>query len=84
MIKNGAEAIHLATGMVVGYPPCRSISYFKNFIEEKYKVKVIVGTHPIPQKYYDTHQNLATWSGDMWQELIKPILGDEKLRIEYN
>ena len=22
MIKNGAEVIHLATGLVVGYPPC--------------------------------------------------------------
>ncbi|UWG97630.1 CGGC domain-containing protein [Dehalobacter sp. DCM] len=22
MIKNGAEVIHLATGMIVGYPPC--------------------------------------------------------------
>ena len=22
MIRNGAQAIHLATGLVVGYPPC--------------------------------------------------------------
>ena len=22
MVKNGAEAIHLATGLAVGYPPC--------------------------------------------------------------
>ena len=27
MIKNGAEAIHLATGLVVGYPPCPRIAY---------------------------------------------------------
>ncbi|HZK09380.1 MAG TPA: CGGC domain-containing protein [Bacteroidales bacterium] len=84
MIKNGAEVIHLATGMVVGYPPCRSVNYFKRFIEEKYKIKVVVGTHPIPQKYYDTHQNLETWRGDMWQELIKPTLTNEELRIQYN
>ena len=33
MIKNGAEVIHLATGLVVGYPPCPRINYFKKFIE---------------------------------------------------
>jgi len=44
MIKNGAEAIHLATGFVVGYPPCPSISHFKKFIEDKYKVKVVIIT----------------------------------------
>jgi predicted metal-binding protein len=84
MIKNGAQTIHLATGMVVGYPPCRSVNYFKRFIQEKYKIKVVVGTHPIPQKYYDTHQNLETWRGNMWQELIKPTLADEELRNQYN
>ena len=31
MKKNGAEIIHLATGMIVGYPPCPRIKYFSNF-----------------------------------------------------
>lgn len=31
MIKNGAEVIHLATGLVVGYPPCPRIRALKNF-----------------------------------------------------
>jgi hypothetical protein len=30
MIKNGAKAIHLATGMAVGYPPCSRVMQFKN------------------------------------------------------
>ncbi len=55
MIKNGAKVIHLATGFIVGYPPCPYITYFKNFIEKKYKIKIIVGIHPIPQKYFITH-----------------------------
>jgi len=38
MINNGAEAIHLATGFVVGYPPCPSVEYFKEFIERQYKI----------------------------------------------
>ena len=42
MIKNGAEGIHLATGMVVGYPPCPRLLDFKLFIEEKYKIPVIL------------------------------------------
>jgi len=49
MKKNGAEVIHLATGLVVGYPPCPRISYFSRFIKEKYGMDVVVGTHPIPR-----------------------------------
>ena len=33
MKKNGAEAIHLATCHVVGYPPCQDIRRFKEYIE---------------------------------------------------
>lgn len=84
MIKNGAEVIHLATGLVVGYPPCPHTSHFKKFIEDKYKVKVVVGTHPIPQKYFTTHSNLDSWKSEEWQELIKPTLGDEELRKKYD
>ncbi|MDF1575717.1 MAG: CGGC domain-containing protein [Bacteroidales bacterium] len=84
MIKIGAEAIHFATGFVVAYPPCPYISHFKNFIEDKYKIKVLVGTHPIPQKYYITHGNLETWQSDEWKELIAPTLADEKMRKEYD
>lgn len=84
MIKNGAEVIHLATGFVVGYPPCPYIVHFKNFIEDKYKIKVVVGTHPIPQKYFITHQNLGTWQGSEWKEILKPTLVDEELRLKYD
>lgn len=84
MIKNGAEAIHLATGLVVGYPPCPYISHFKSFIETKYKIKVVIGTHPIPQKYFITHESLKTWQGNEWQEIIKPSLANEDLRRKYD
>jgi predicted metal-binding protein len=29
MKKNGAEVVHFATGMVVGYPPCPHIDHFR-------------------------------------------------------
>ena len=32
MKGNGATVIHLATGLVVGYPPCPHIIYFRDFI----------------------------------------------------
>lgn len=84
MIKNGVDVIHLATGLVVGYPPCHRIEHFKNFIQEKYGLKVVVGTHPIPQKYFDTHEKLGTWKSAKWQEQIAPTLADEKIRLAYN
>ena len=84
MIKNGAEAIHLATGLVVGYPPCPYIDDFIKIIETKYKIPVVVGTHTIPQKYYLTHSQLKTWDSEKWKELIKPTLGNEKIRKDYD
>jgi predicted metal-binding protein len=84
MKKNGAEVIHFATGMVVGYPPCPRINYFKNFIETKFRLRVIVGTHPIPEKYLITHTALNTWDTPEWQELIKPTMSEEKTRLAYN
>lgn len=84
MIKNGAEVIHLATGLVVGYPPCPYIEHFTKFIPEKYGVKVVIGTHPIPQKYFTTHQHLETWKSNKWEERVKPSIADEKMRLAYD
>lgn len=84
MKKNGADVIHLATGLVVGYPPCPRISQFKDFIEEKYKIDVVIGTHPIPQKYFLTHKNLGTWNFPFWAELLAPTMSDEKTRLAYD
>lgn len=84
MIKNGAEAIHFATGFVVGYPPCPYIEHFKSFIEEKYKIPVVVGTHPIPEKYLITHTNIKTWENAKWKELLKPTMCNTETGKKYN
>jgi len=84
MIKNGAEVIHLATGLIVGYPPCPYIEHFMNFLEEKYGIEVIPGTHPVPQKYYLTHTNMSTWDDAQWESLIQPSLANEQIRLAYN
>ncbi len=84
MKKNGAEVIHLATGLVVGYPPCPHIDYFRRFIEEKYGIPVVVGTHPIPEKYYKTHVVCGTWSGAEWPDLLSPTMADQATRLSYD
>ncbi len=84
MVKNGAEVIHLATGFVVGYPTCPYIEHFQKFIPEKFGVKVVIGTHPIPQKYFTTHMNLETWKSKEWKKLVRPTIADQKTRFDYN
>jgi predicted metal-binding protein len=81
MVKNGAEAIHLATGLVVGYPPCPHIDYFKDYIEKRYGVPVVLGTHPIPEKYRKVHEDLVSWpvlAGE------KELMATEEIRKAYD
>ncbi len=85
MIKNGAQAIHLATGLVVGYPPCPRIKAFKEFIESRYKIPVVVGTHPIPMKYFIEHEKLSFWEKTGMKEFAPEIFNDtEEVMIAYN
>ncbi len=84
MKKNGAEVIHLATGLVVGYPPCPRIKHFKDYIETKFDMDVVIGTHPIPEKYYLVHKDLKTWESPKWKKLIEPTLKDKETRLAYD
>lgn len=84
MVKNGAQVIHLATGLVVGYPPCPYLRTFKDFLEARYGVQVVVGTHPIPTKYLDLHTRLGTWADPAWEPLLAPTMADEETRAAYN
>ena len=84
MMKNGVTHIHFATGFLVGYPLCLYMEHFKKFIPEKYGIKVIMGTHPVPQKYFLTHKNLNTWNDDFLLESMTNILADEKTRLNYD
>lgn len=84
MKKNGADVVHLATGLLVGYPPCPFIDDFCEFIEAKYGMDVVLGTHPVPQNYFDTHEVLGTWNGPGWQSRLEGTLTDEKTRRSYD
>jgi len=84
MKGNGAQTVHLATGLVVGYPPCPHITYFRDFIRARYGIEVVCGTHPIPQKYLTMHEQLGTWDDPEWKEIIQPTLVDEETRLSYD
>jgi len=84
MIKNGVEAIHFATGLLVGYPPCPYITAFKGFIEKRYGIPVVLGTHPIPQKYLDMHSKLGTWETSEWQSILEAVMSENVTRLAYD
>jgi len=84
MKKNGASAVQLATGLVVGYPPCPYITYFRDFIEARFGLPVVYGTHPIPQKYLTMHTRVGTWDDPKWKEIVGPTMADEKTRLAYD
>jgi len=85
MIKNGAEAIHLATGLVVGYPPCPRIRHFKQFIESYYKIPVVIGTHPIPLKYLEAHEKLPFWKQANMEKISGNLMKEDRSIMEdYN
>ncbi len=85
MKNNGAEVIHLATGFVVGYPPCPWIRQFKEFIETRYGLPVVIGTHPIPLKYLEVHEKLPFWDNMKMGELAGDLIAeDRKIMEDYN
>lgn len=84
MKKNGAEIVHLATGFLVGYPPCPHLAHFLRLIPEKFGLKVVAGTHPIPQKYLNLHRKLGSWNDSSWTDILAPCLSNEATRIDYD
>ncbi|MBN1416142.1 MAG: CGGC domain-containing protein [Bacteroidales bacterium] len=85
MIRNGAEVIHFATGMVVGYPPCPYIKQFIEFIETRYKIPVVVGTHPVPLKYLKVHEQLSFWESAKMDEICGELLAEDKsIMVQYD
>ena len=83
--KNGAEVIHLATCFLVGYPPCADTARFKAFIETAFGLPVVIGSHPIPQKYVDRHERLPFWKERGTLELAAPLMAEaEDIKRAYN
>jgi len=85
MKKNGAEVLHLATCFLVGYPPCKDTARFKQYIESAFGLPVVVGTHPIPQKYMDRHEKLPFWEECGMGEMAGHLLNEApEVKAAYN
>jgi len=84
MKKNGAEVVHLATGLVVGYPPCPYLDYFRDFIPRQFGLDVVVGTHPIPENYRRGHDGLESWANLAAQEDLTALMADRETRLAYD
>ena len=76
MKKYGADFIHFATGFLAGYPPCPYITQFKDFIEKVIDVKVVIGTHSMPDNYIKAHNKIKdipkkyqSW----WEKLVDKV-----------
>jgi hypothetical protein len=48
-----------------------------------YFIEVVLGTHPIPEKYYEGHLKLKSWESPNWQEIISSLINKED-RLAYN
>jgi predicted metal-binding protein len=80
--NNGVDVIHLATGLVVGYPPCPFLRHFRSFIETQFNLPVVIGTHPIPLKYLEAHQRLPFWIDAGISELAGPLMTEAREIME--
>ena len=78
MKKNGAQVIHLATGFVVGYPPCPYLRQFKELLERKHGLQVVIGTHPIPLKYFTAHEKLSFWDDSNMAALAGDLMSEDR------
>lgn len=70
MKKYGAQAIHFATGVLAGYPPCKYLDTLEKFAKEKTDLPIIIGTHPMPTNYIEMHNKLEDWN-EYHKKLLK-------------
>jgi len=82
MKKYGAEVIYLASCYLAGYPPCPYIKDHKTYIENYVGLPVVIGTHPMPQNYIDTHEKAGDWEG--LDEYLKEITNDPEGAHKYD
>ena len=84
-MKNyGAEAIHFATGVLAGYPPCLYLETLVKLAEEKTNLPILVGTHPMPTNYIKMHKKLEDWSEGHKKMLSKYNLVNTEESIKYD
>lgn len=84
MKKHGTQAIHFATGVLAGYPPCYYLEELRKFAKERTGLPVIIGTHPMPSNYIKLHEKLEDWSETHRRLLEEFQLIDQEESIKYD
>lgn len=84
MQKYGVNAIHFATGVLAGYPPCNYLDTMVKFIENKTNLPVIIGTHPMPTNYIEMHNRIGDWSDEHKKMLEKFSLLTQRESLKYD
>jgi predicted metal-binding protein len=82
--KNGALAVHFATGVLAGYPPCPYLEVFQKLITERTGLFSIIGTHPMPSNYIEMHKKVNDWSEIHWAMLKQFQLIEQDEIIKYD
>jgi len=84
MKKYGADVIYLASCYLAGYPACPYIKDHKDYIENVVGLPVVIGTHPMPQNYVDTHHAIGDWERDGVEEYVNPLISNAKASEKYD
>ena len=84
MKKYGAEEIVLASCFLAGYPPCPYLEDFIQYIEKYVGIPVIVGSHPMPTNYVNTHLAAGDWDRNGVREYLKPLRDDPEASLRYD
>jgi predicted metal-binding protein len=84
MKKYGAEEIYLASCFLAGYPPCSYIGDFIQYIENYVKLPVVVGTHPMPTNYINTHLKAKDWDRNGVQKYLEILTDDPEASLRYD
>lgn len=82
--KYGAQAIHFATGVIAGFPPCIYLDELRKFVEERTGLPVVIGTHPMPLNYIKMHGKVKDWSEAHKKLLKESQLIDDEETIKYD
>ena len=83
--KKGDWILTLLLSAMIDDTPIETTEPSKEFIEQQYELPVVLGTHPIPLKYLETHSKLPFWDQTGMKELVPDLMAESRDVMEsYN
>ena len=59
--------------------------YNQYTLENHFKIPVVIGTHPIPLKYLEAHENLSFWQKTKMEDIAGGLMKEDREIMEsYN